>query len=473
MADNDSGTVEEAGTAAEEDLRADSDQDVTSTTRMKPTESRPPLHSEPQNTANIQNPAKILARIPVFTKFLHPRVKKPKAGGESDTAKAAERNMTEGTWTYGASTNPNPKVDLPNLHDDIFPLIARTAAPREAAKLCRLSRLHAQLITKKDLSWAAAGFLWTERMALNKSKWKAVKTVLRTRTGADDIPSLPKLYKRLYKRFPAVPVACAARILEGLFVLGANINVEGSDAVLEDAIERGHEPVVRTLVKGGIDIHANMDQALCQASKLGRYDICDILIKSGANVNAQRGLPLLYAAEFGYAAVCKLLVEAGAQLKQDENDLRLLAKAADKGHVDVVRTLLDLGGDIFTNVDFKCALALADCCGSKGLRYYQASDVVKDNVDSTGSRVVSFEEEGALLRAARIQDDCIIHILLINGAGRLSWVLNGPPRKRKRARKPFDPVHCLYTDCARNYVHAKQLPFYEDQDDGEGTGQEN
>ncbi|KAJ3263011.1 hypothetical protein HK104_006709 [Borealophlyctis nickersoniae] len=437
MADEDSGTiVEEAGTAAEEvgmtaeeHLRAESKPDVTtSTARAKPKETR---------VSKTQNPPKILARIPVFMKFVNPRFRKPRADGE-DAAKAAEKNNDERS-TYRASTNPKTEhPHLTNLHDDIFPLIACNAAPREAAKLCRLSRLHA--------------------------KWKAIKTMLRARTVGDGIPSLPQLYKRLYKRFPGVPVDCAAKILEGLLVLGANINVEGSDAVLEDAIERGHEPVVRTLVEGGIKFHANNDQFLCQASKLGRYDMCDILIKSGADVNAQKGLPLLNAAEFGYTAVCKLLIEAGARLKEDENDCRLLRTAADKGQADVVRTLLDLGGDIFTNMYFAWALAVADCCGRKGARLR-----VIDGWGA-GSIQVGVEHEGL----AEKQDDCIVRILLANGAGRVNWIFRKVP-KRDRAGNPIDPVHYHYllTDCWRNGEHAKQLPFYEDQGDGEGTGHEN
>ncbi|KAJ3271922.1 hypothetical protein HK104_004599 [Borealophlyctis nickersoniae] len=289
----------------------------------------------------------------------------------------------------------------------------------------------------------------------------------RARPAGDDTPSLPQLFRRLYKRFPAVPVDCAAKILEELFVFGANINVEGSDAMLEDAIERGHEPVVPTLVKAGINIHANDDQALCQASKLGRYDICGILIKSGANVNAQWGLPLLNAAEFGYSAVCKLLIEAGAWLKYDENDSCLLRTAADKGHVDVVRTLLDLRGDIFTNMDFAWALAAADCCGRKG------AFVIDGRIE--GGVLVSVEQEGALLRAAQKQDDCFVRMLLVNGAGRLSWVSSVNFTEfpgQDLAGRPFDPVHSLVTDCARNREHAKELPFYWYQDDGEGTGHE-
>ncbi|KAJ3284989.1 hypothetical protein HK104_009679 [Borealophlyctis nickersoniae] len=471
MADEGSGTtVEEPGTAASDALRVEADPDdvTTSTARVKPTETRLSL-----------------ARIPVFTKFVHPRFRKPKADGE-DAAKAAERCTTEGTSTYRASTNPKSKTDHPdihNLHADIFPLIARNAAPREAAKLCRLSRLHAQLITKKDLSWAVAGMLWRDAQLITKKdlsraaagmSWreklkksrlrKAIKT-LGARTVGVDIPTLPKLYKSLYERFPAVPVDCAARVLKGLFVLGASINVEGSEAVLEDTIERGHEPVVRTLVKGGINIHANNDQALCEASKLGRYDICDILIKSGANVNAHWGLPLLYAAEFGYTAMCKLLIEAGAGFKHYENDYRLLRTAADKGQLDVVRTLLLLGGDVFTNQDFFRALAVAHCCGRKGVGHIMIEG-------STPDREVSLEQEGALLRAARKQDNCIVHTILVNGAGRLSWVLPEHPRTR-----PYtilnDPLHPVLPDSFRNREHAEQLPFYEDQDDGEGTGHEN
>ena len=157
------------------------------------------------------------------------------------------------------------------------------------------------------------------------------------------------------------------------------------------AVTEGHGAVIERLLQAGEDPNAviNGDPALMLAARSGHVDAVKALLAKGANVNVKESLygqnSLMWAAAAGHSAVVKTLVEAGGDIKARnlppgkgierdagfripaENDplgirshrnsgawgitldglqFTPLMWAARAGHVDTVKTLLDLGADV-------------------------------------------------------------------------------------------------------------------------------
>jgi len=157
------------------------------------------------------------------------------------------------------------------------------------------------------------------------------------------------------------------------------------------AVTEGHAAVIERLLQAGEDPHAvvNGDPVLMLAARSGRVDAVKALLARGADVNVKESIygqtALIWAAAAGQSAVVKTLVEAGGDIKARnrppgkgierdagfripaENDplgirshrnsgawgitldglqFTPLMWAARAGHVETVRTLLDLGADV-------------------------------------------------------------------------------------------------------------------------------
>ena len=114
------------------------------------------------------------------------------------------------------------------------------------------------------------------------------------------------------------------------------------------AVERGDEPIARALISH-VDLEAEdteytMIKPLPMAARSGHDNMVRLLLAKGANIGEPGGelTALHWACERGHIAVIRTLIEAGADVEiEDSERTRPLHNAASAGHVEVVRLLLD------------------------------------------------------------------------------------------------------------------------------------
>jgi uncharacterized protein len=144
----------------------------------------------------------------------------------------------------------------------------------------------------------------------------------------------------------------SALFLSLALALGAAGVTAQSDPPIIDAVKRGDEAAVRSLVRGsGVVDTASADGTtpLHWAARDDRVDILELLIRAGAQVNAadRYGItPLAFATMNGSARAIAMLLGAGADAKGRVGDGEsVLMAAARTGNVDAVRLLLERGAD--------------------------------------------------------------------------------------------------------------------------------
>ena len=91
-------------------------------------------------------------------------------------------------------------------------------------------------------------------------------------------------------------------------------------------------------------IHADDDLPVGWASEKGHLDIVKYLVEKGANIHADSEYALREASEAGHLPVVKYLLEQGADIHAYDDYSLIYATYA--GHVDVVKYLLQNGADI-------------------------------------------------------------------------------------------------------------------------------
>ena len=113
------------------------------------------------------------------------------------------------------------------------------------------------------------------------------------------------------------------------------------------ASRSGHLPNVQLLLEERVDPNASLGMdctALQQAAAHGQTAIANLLIQAAADVNLAEDIdhstPLHLAAEFGHVEVLRLLLQAGAQPEElDTYGHSPAEKATEYGHAEVARML--------------------------------------------------------------------------------------------------------------------------------------
>ncbi|XP_050430101.1 ankyrin repeat domain-containing protein 17 isoform X3 [Adelges cooleyi] len=154
---------------------------------------------------------------------------------------------------------------------------------------------------------------------------------------------------------PLTLAACGGHVELALLLIerGANIeevNDEGYTPLMEAARE-GHEDMVSVLLSKGANINAQTEEtqetALTLACCGGFLDVADFLIKNGAILELGASTPLMEAAQEGHLDLVRYLLECGADVHaQTTSADTALTYACENGHTDVADLLLQFGANL-------------------------------------------------------------------------------------------------------------------------------
>ena len=144
---------------------------------------------------------------------------------------------------------------------------------------------------------------------------------------------------------------------EFLLKHGADVDVCGEDGTtaLHSAVQSGDADLCKMLVEHGVPLDAvDEDGHTALAASLSVDPaVCQVMIDAGAQLDVANRVgysPLLSACEAGQSEFVKMLLDAGVQLRDarvsrdTDNVFTALMLAADGGHVEAVRHLLDCQG---------------------------------------------------------------------------------------------------------------------------------
>ncbi|XP_022906707.1 ankyrin repeat domain-containing protein 17 isoform X2 [Onthophagus taurus] len=154
-------------------------------------------------------------------------------------------------------------------------------------------------------------------------------------------------------------LACSAgyyELAQVLLAMHANVEdrgIKGECTPLMEAASAGHLDIVRLLVVHGADVNAQSTSGntpLMYGCAGGHQDVVKFLLENGANVedhNENGHTPLMEAASAGHVGLAKILLEHGAGINTHSNEFKesALTLACYKGHLDMVKFLLEAGAD--------------------------------------------------------------------------------------------------------------------------------
>ncbi|WP_175888216.1 ankyrin repeat domain-containing protein [Burkholderia contaminans] len=109
----------------------------------------------------------------------------------------------------------------------------------------------------------------------------------------------------------------------------------------------------------GADIHYDNNFALMAACTKGHLQVVKYLIDQGANIHARDDYALRNASHDGHFGIVKYLVEKGADIHANED--WALRGASGNGHLEIVKYLVEQGADIHAEGEW--ALVAASMSG--------------------------------------------------------------------------------------------------------------
>ncbi|XP_064212242.1 ankyrin repeat domain-containing protein 17 isoform X4 [Tribolium castaneum] len=201
---------------------------------------------------------------------------------------------------------------------------------------------------------------------------------------------------------------------------GADVNAQSTsgNTPLMYGCAGGHTKVVEFLLEHGANVedhNENGHTPLMEAASAGHVDLAKILLKRGAGINTHsnefKESALTLACYKGHLEMVRFLLEAGAdqEHKTDEMHTALMEASMD-GHVEVARLLLDSGAQVNMPTDsFESPLTLAACGGHVDLAML---------LIERGANIEEVNDEGytPLMEAAREGHEEMVHLLLGQGA---------------------------------------------------------
>lgn len=154
---------------------------------------------------------------------------------------------------------------------------------------------------------------------------------------------------------PLTLAACGGHVDLAMLLIerGANIeevNDEGYTPLMEAARE-GHEEMVALLLSQGANINAQTEEtqetALTLACCGGFLEVADFLLKAGADLELGSSTPLMEAAQEGHLELVRYLLDQNANVAaQTQTGDTALTYACENGHTDVADLLLQYGSDL-------------------------------------------------------------------------------------------------------------------------------
>nr|XP_044988824.1 ankyrin repeat and KH domain-containing protein 1 isoform X8 [Jaculus jaculus] len=170
-------------------------------------------------------------------------------------------------------------------------------------------------------------------------------------------------------------LACSAgyyELAQVLLAMHANVEDRGNKGditPLMAASSGGYLDIVKLLLLHDADVNsqsATGNTALTYACAGGFIDIVKVLLNEGANIedhNENGHTPLMEAASAGHVEVARLLLDHGAGINTHSNEFKesALTLACYKGHLDMVRFLLEAGADQEHKTD-EMHTALMEAC---------------------------------------------------------------------------------------------------------------
>lgn len=250
--------------------------------------------------------------------------------------------------------------------------------------------------------------------ACSSGHYELAKQLLAARANVED---------RGLKDTTPLMEACSAghlKIVELLIEHNAEVNAQTSqgNTPLMYACAGGHEDVVKLLLKNGANVedhNENGHTPLMEAASAGHVNVASILVEHGASINTHsnefKESALTLACYKGHLEMVRFLLEAGAdqEHKTDEMHTALMEASMD-GHVEVARLLLDSGAQVNMPADsFESPLTLAACGGHVELAMLLLE---------RGANIEEVNDEGytPLMEAAREGHEEMVALLLSQGA---------------------------------------------------------
>ncbi|XP_059621039.1 ankyrin repeat and KH domain-containing protein mask isoform X3 [Phlebotomus argentipes] len=209
-------------------------------------------------------------------------------------------------------------------------------------------------------------------------------------------------------------------IIKLLISHGADVNAQSStgNTPLMYACAGGHVAAVQELLAHGANVedhNENGHTPLMEAASAGHVEVAKILLEHGAGINTHsnefKESALTLACYKGHLDMVRFLLEAGAdqEHKTDEMHTALMEASMD-GHVEVARLLLDSGAQVNMPTDsFESPLTLAACGGHVDLAML---------LIERGANIEEVNDEGytPLMEAAREGHEEMVALLLSQGA---------------------------------------------------------